>query len=95
MELNFGMLVAAALAGLIVNAILGFNPWAILGTFSLLVMLLPLLGLMFNTDPQAAQVAATSVLDRLVNALPSVVVGDVAGSVAGATFKAGNELFRQ
>ena len=95
MELNFGMLVAAALAGLIVSAIWGFNPWAILGTFSLLVLFLPLLGLMFQTDPQAAQVAATSVLDRLMNALPSVVIGDVAGSVAGAIFKAGKDLFRQ
>lgn len=41
MEFNFLFLVAVAIAGLIINAIWGFNPVAMFGVLSLLVLFLP------------------------------------------------------
>ena len=38
MEMNFLLMVAAALVGLVVNAIWKFNPWAILGSVSFLLL---------------------------------------------------------
>jgi len=88
MEFNFLFLVIAALVGLIINAIWGFNPVAILGGFSLLVLFLPVLGLGFEHDPQVAQVMANSMVERLVSAMPSLIIGELAGSVAATIFKA-------
>jgi hypothetical protein len=83
----------AALAGLIINAIWGFNPVAILGGFSLLILFLPVLGLGFEHNPQAAQAIANSIVERIVNAMPSVIIGEVAGMMASAIFKAFKGLF--
>jgi hypothetical protein len=93
MEFNFLFLVIAALAGLIINAIWGFNPVAILGGFSLLVLFLPVLGLGFERDPQVAQAMANSMVERLVNAMPSLIIGGLAGSVAATIFKSIKGLF--
>jgi len=88
MEFNFLLLVIAALVGLIVNAIWGLNPWAIIGALSLMILFFPVLGLAFQPDPQAAQAIADSMVERVVNALPSLIIGGLAGSVAAAIFKA-------
>ena len=93
MEVNFLMLVIAALVGLIINAICGFNPVAIIGGFSLLVLFLPVLGLGFQHNPQIAQAIADSMADRIINAMPSLIIGELAGSVAAAVFKASKGLF--
>ncbi len=86
MEINFIWLVIASLAGLIVNAIWKFNPWAMLGTFSLLLLFLPILGIGFQHDPQAVQEMTNNFIDRIINALPSLIIGELAGSVAAAIF---------
>jgi hypothetical protein len=83
----------AALAGLIINAIWGFNPVAILGGFSLLILFLPVLGLGFEHNPQVAQAIANSMVERIVNAMPSLIIGEVAGMMASAIFKAFKGLF--
>lgn len=93
MEFNFPFLVMAALAGLIINAIWGFNPVAILGGFSLLILFLPVLGLGFEHNPQVAQAIANSMVERIVNAMPSLIIGEVAGMMASAIFKAFKGLF--
>ena len=72
MEINFFILVIAALAGLIINAIWGFDPVKLLGTLSLLVLFLPVLGLGFEQNPQAAQTMANRMIERIINALPSL-----------------------
>jgi len=77
----------AALAGLIINAIWGFNPIAILGGFSLLILFLPVLGLGFEHNPQVAQAMANSMVERIINAMPSLIIGQLAGIVASAIFK--------
>lgn len=86
MEVNFLLLVAAALAGLVVNTICKFNPWAIFGTFSFLILLFPILGLGFQHDPQVVQSMTNAYIERLVNALPSLIVGEVAGMIAAGIF---------
>jgi len=93
MEVNFLMLVIAALVGLIINAIWGFNPVAIIGGFSLLVLFLPVLGLGFQHDPQIAQAIANSMADRIINAMPSLIIGELAGSVAATIFKVVRGIF--
>jgi len=93
MEFNFLFLVIAALVGLIINAIWGFNPVAILGGFSLIILFLPILGLVFEHDPQVAQAMANSIVERVINAMPSLIVGELAGMVASTIFKAINGLF--
>ena len=92
MEMNFLMLVIAALAGLIINAIWGFNPVAIIGGFSLLVLFLPIMGLGFEHDPQVVQAITNNMVDRIVTAMPSLIIGELAGSVATSIFKAVKEL---
>ena len=93
MEINFLLLVVAALVGLITNAIWGFNPWSMIGAFSLLVLFFPVLGLAFEHDPQAAQVIANGMVERITASLPSLIIGEVAGSVAATIFKAAREIF--
>lgn len=93
MENDFVFLVAAGLTGLMINAIWGFNPVAILGGFSLLVLFLPVLGLGFERDPQVAQAVANNMVERIVNAMPSLIVGELAGSVASSIFRAVARLF--
>jgi hypothetical protein len=88
MEFNFFLLVIAALVGLVVNAIWGFNPWAIIGALSLLILFFPVLGLAFQPDPQAAQAIADNMVERVVNALPSLIIGGLAGELAATIFKA-------
>lgn len=73
---------------MVVNAIWGFNPLAIIGALSLMILFFPVLGLAFESDPQVAQAVANNTADRIINALPSLIIGELAGSVAATTFKA-------
>lgn len=91
MEFNFLLLVIAALVGLVVNAIWGFNPVAIIGALSLMILFFPVLGLAFESNSQVAQTMANNMVERIINALPSLIIGELAGSVAATTFKAFKE----
>jgi hypothetical protein len=93
LEFNFLSLVMAALVGLIINEIWGFNPVAILGGFSLLILFLPVLGLGFEHNPQVAQAMANSMVERIINAMPSLIIGGFAGMIASVIFKAFKGLF--
>jgi hypothetical protein len=83
----------AALAGLTINAIWGFNPVAILSGFSLLMLFLPVLGLGFEHNPEVVQTIANGIVERIVNAMPSLIVGQAAGMMASAIFKAFKGFF--
>lgn len=86
MELNFTFLVVAALMGMIAKRIVGWNPWELFGSLTLLAtilaLVLPWLALRTETDPQAVQTVADSTIAQAMAALPSVVVGELAGIVA-------------
>ncbi len=94
MEMNFLLMVVAALAGLVVNAIWKFNLWAILGSVSFLLLVFPILGLGFQHDPQVAQAMANTITERLISSLPSLIIGELAGSAAAAVFNAVAGVFR-
>jgi len=93
MELNFGLLVFAALVGLIINAIYGWNPVAILSSISLLVLMLPLLAVAIQKDPQVALSMADDYTATVVLAMPSFIMGELAGNIAGEIFKPFKRLF--
>ncbi|MGA9047953.1 MAG: hypothetical protein WB588_03075 [Dehalococcoidia bacterium] len=93
MEINFILLVIAALFGLIINAIWGFNPWAIFGGISFLVMIFPILGLGFEHDPQVVQTMANVIIQRLLDSLPSLMIGELAGILASRIFRVIRGLF--
>lgn len=94
MELNFFLLVVAALAGMIVKLFAGWDPWKLLGSLSLVLLFLPMLSLAFVTDPQVAQTAANSLVERVAGAFPSIIIGEVAGVFAGTIFGAIRGLFK-
>ena len=52
MEFNFTLLVLAALAGMVTRLAVGWDPWKLLGLLTLALLLLPLLGLALENDPQ-------------------------------------------
>jgi hypothetical protein len=87
MELNFGFLVFAALVGLIINAIYGWNPVAILGSISLMILFLPLVGILTASDAEAAHSIAERSFLRVIEAMPSIFLGEFAGYIAGEVFK--------
>ncbi len=91
--MNFLLLVIAALAGMVAKVFLGWDPWKLIGAFGLMLIVLPILGLAFIHDPQALQAATNSNIERIVNSIPSTVIGEVAGFVAGTIFDIFKGLF--
>ena len=83
MQLDFEILVLAALAGIVAARTLGWNPWKLLGQLMLVVILLPLFWLAFESDPQVVQEATNSMIGRIGDSLPSAFFGELAGIVAG------------
>lgn len=86
MEVNFILLVFAALAGMVAKLAVAWDPWKLLGTLSLITLVLPVVQLGFIHDTESAQVVANGYIARLVNALPSIIIGEIAGVVAGTIF---------
>ena len=92
MELDFVILVAAALVGMIAARNLGWDPWKLLGQLMLVVILLPLFGLFFESDPQVLQEATNSMIGRIVDSIPSTFLGEMAGIVAGWILRFAKDL---
>ena len=83
MELDFVILVAASLAGMVAAWTLGWNPWKLASQLMLALTLLPLFGLAFETDPQVVQEATNSMIGHIVDSIPSTFFGEMAGIAAG------------
>ena len=87
MEFNFGILVLAALAGMVIKLVVGWDPWKLVGLLALvftLILLIPTLpGLALENDPQVVQETANAIVERIIAEIPSIVVGDLAGVFAG------------
>ena len=92
MELNVLIVVVAALAGMVAARNLGWDPWKLLGQLMLVVILLPLFGLAFESDPQVLQEATNSMIGRIVDSLPSTFFGELAGIVAGWILRFAKDL---
>ena len=84
MEPNFILLILAALAGMVARTFVGWDPWKLFAALGLILLVLPALGLVFETDPEATQEAANRLVERFANAMPSIIVGGVAGMIAGS-----------
>ena len=83
MEFSFTLLVIVAVAGMIANLIVGWDPWKLLGSLTFILLLTPLLGLAFEDDPLVVQEMTNIVIERIVANIPSIFIGEVAGVVAG------------
>ena len=98
MEFNFGLLVLATLAGMTIKLAVGWDPWNLVGlialTLTLILLLLPLLGLAFENDPQVVQETANTMIERIVVGIPSILVGALAGVFARAILGFATSLFR-
>jgi uncharacterized membrane protein YgaE (UPF0421/DUF939 family) len=93
MESSFFILVIAAFIGLVVKSLFGFNPWALLSSLSLLALVLPLIPLSLERDPQVVQAMANSYITTTVNSFPTIVIGEAAGIFASNIFNALRQLF--
>ena len=93
MEIHFLFLVLGALVGLLVNARCGWNPWAMIGSASLMVLLFPLIWIAMQSDPDVAKSMADSYIAPVANAMPSLLIGDLAGAIAASTYKTLKGLF--
>lgn len=86
MEFNFGFLVLAASAGMIAKLVVGRDPVKLFGVLTtslfILSLLLSMVPLAFESDPQATQQQVNSLLERTINAIPSLIIGELAGVVA-------------
>ena len=94
MEFNFTLLVLAALAGMVARLVFGWDPWKLLGSLTLLLLLLPLPGLAFENDPQVVEEVTNSIIERIIAEIPSIVVGEVAGVFAATILSFVRSLFR-
>ena len=98
MEFSFELLVLAALAGMVIKIFAGWDPWKLAGSlglaFTLILLLPPLLGLAFENDPQVVQESTNAMIERIVAEIPSILVGEVAGVVAGSILGFATSLFR-
>lgn len=94
MELNFFLLVIAALMGMVIKAFVGWDPLKLLGSLTLALLFLPVLGLVFETDPEAAWLVTKSIIERVAAQLPSIMIGEVAGVFAVSIFDAVKGLFK-
>lgn len=94
MEFNFTLLVLAALAGMITKLAVGWDPWKLLGSLTLVLLLLPLLSLAFKNDPQVVQEATNTMIERIVVEIPSILVGEVAGVFAATILSFIRSLFK-
>ena len=86
MEVSFELIVLAALAGMIIKSLVGWDPWKLAGSlglvFTLILLLPPFLGMAFENDPQVVQEMANTLIERIVTQIPSILIGEVAGVVA-------------
>lgn len=98
MEFSFELLVLAALAGMIVKLIVGWDPWKLAGSlglaFTTILLIPPLLGLSFENDPQVVQETTNAMIERIVAEIPSILVGEVTGVFAGSILSFATSLFR-
>ena len=98
MEFNFGFLILAALAGMFIQLVVGWDPWKLVGSLALalsLILLLPsLLGLAFESDPQVVQETTNAMIERIIAEIPSIVVGELAGVCAGTILSFATSLVR-
>ena len=98
MEFSFELLVLAALAGMVINILVGWDPWKLAGSlglaFTLILLLPPLLGLAFENDPQVVQETTNEMIERIAAEIPSILVGEVAGVIAGSILGFTTSLFR-
>lgn len=66
MEFNFTLLVLAALAGMVARLVFGWDPWKLLAPLTLLLLLVPLLGLALENDPQVVEEVTNSIVERII-----------------------------
>ena len=97
-EFNLGLLVFAALAGMVIKLVVGWDPWKLVGSLALafaLILLIPLvLGLASESDPQVVQETTNAIVERIVAEIPSIVVGELAGVSAGTILSFATSLVR-
>ncbi len=92
MEFSFTFLVLAALMGMTAKLILGWDPWKLWGSLALLPVVLMMTELLLATTAQADQQALDGIADSMASwaesALPSIIVGEMAGVCAAAIYDA-------
>jgi hypothetical protein len=85
--MSFEILVLAAFAGLCARALFGWNPVAAIGAASFAILVIPgLIDIGIQHDPMVAQGMAAAYTDKLVEAMPSMIVSEVAGFFAQELF---------
>ena len=98
MEFSFELLVLAALAGMVIKILVGWDPWKLVGAlglaFTLILLLPPLLGLAFENDPQVVQETTNTLIERIIAEIPSILIGEVAGVFAATIMSYARSLFK-
>ena len=98
MEMNFTLLVIAALAGMVAKLVVGWDPWKLLGSltlaFTMLLLLPPLFGVAFENDPKIVQETTNTLIERVIAEIPSILVGEVAGVFAATILSFARSLFK-
>lgn len=94
MEFNFSLLVIAAPAGMVIRLAVGWDIVKLLGSLTLVLLVLPLLGLALEYDPQVVQEATNSMIQRITAKIPSILTGEMAGVVAASILSFARSLFK-
>jgi hypothetical protein len=84
--MNFIVLVICALLGLCTRLLIGFDPWKLLGSLSLVILVLPIFNISLQHDPQITQAMANDYTTHLITQLPSMLIGEIAGVFAKEIF---------
>ena len=81
--MDFTVIFIFALVGLCARPLIGFNFWAAIGTAGLAILIIPgLLNIGVQTDSEAVQTMVDAYIAKLTNAMPSIIIGEVAGFFA-------------
>jgi len=85
--MNFELLVIAALAGLCVRALIGINPGAAVVAVGFAILVIPgVLKIGMQHDTAVAMSMTAAYTERLTDAFPSMMIGQIAGFFANEIF---------
>ena len=88
MEIHFGVLVLCAFLGLVIGAITGQDPWKLVGSLAVVVLILPLFLITLQSDPEAMKAMSDRYIEYVIAKFPSMIIGEMAGVVASKIFRA-------
>ena len=83
MGVHFLWLGFASLIGMMAIMITGWDPWKLVGVLIFVVLFSPIVQIGLVQDQVEQQNLVNAYIENLISALPSLIIGHIAGVVAG------------